>query len=415
MKASISRIKNYFNKLNNTPISHEQSMNRLAYTQQERQAHETFASIANSLGMTVRLDAVGNSIATRAGTNSNLPSVVMGSHLDTVRNGGQFDGTAGVVAGLEVIALLNEHQVSTEHSIEVVAFACEESSRFGVATLGSKAMIGEFPTDQLESFKDQEGITLGEALRTQGLDPDHVHAAERNEDEIKSFFELHIEQGPELEHLHMDVGVVNGIAAPTRLKLTFHGQANHTGTTSMIRRKDALVAASEMILFVEDAAKLEAINKTVATVGICEVTPASMNVIPGEVTLYVDIRSTSAVSKQRVYQQIRKKAYVIEQYRGVTCDIQMLSKEIPVVIERHIQDLLQTICYDLAIDFESMPSGAGHDAMNMASRWPSGMIFIPCKNGISHDPTEYSTPEQVATGTDVLVRAITAEAIMSDQ
>lgn len=178
----------------------------------------------------------------------------------------------------------------------------------------------------------------------------------------------------------------------------------------MMRRKDALVAASEMILFVEDAAKLEAINKTVATVGICEVTPASMNVIPGEVTLYVDIRSTSMVSKQRVHQQIRKKAYVIEQYRGVTCEIDVLSKEIPIVIERHIQERLQSACEEININYENMPSGAGHDAMNMAKLWPTGMIFVPCKNGVSHDPTEYSTVEQIVAGTNVLITAIRREA-----
>ncbi|EZH65962.1 hypothetical protein DH09_14140 [Bacillaceae bacterium JMAK1] len=410
MYASTSRIQGYFQKLNGAPISTELSMNRLAYTKEEIKAHHSFSELAISLGMTVRRDSVGNTIARLEGIDDTKPAVVIGSHLDTVRNGGQFDGMTGVVAGLEVIALLVEHHIKTQHPIEVIAFACEESSRFGVATLGSKAMIGEFPIDKLTTLTDQEGITLAEALRVNQLNPDLAEDAIRKKEEIKSFFELHIEQGPELKSLGVPVGIVNGIAAPTRLKLTFHGQANHTGTTSMIRRKDALVAASEMILFVEDAAKLEAINKTVATVGICEVIPASMNVIPGEVTLYVDIRSTSMVSKQRVYQQIRKKAYVIEQYRGVTCDIAVLSKEIPIVIERNIQDLLQTACEEIDVHYENMPSGAGHDAMNMAKHWPTGMIFIPCKNGVSHDPTEYSTIEDIVTGTNVLVRAIISEA-----
>ncbi|GAK08452.1 Zn-dependent hydrolase [Geomicrobium sp. JCM 19038] len=410
MQASTSRIESYFCKLNGTPISTNQSMNRLAYTEDERRAHHTFSELAVSLGMTVRTDAVGNTIARLKGSDDTQPVVAIGSHLDTVRNGGQFDGTAGIVAGLEVVALFNEHRIQPHHPIELIAFASEESSRFGVATLGSKAMIGEFPIDKMSTLTDQDGVSLAEALRQCKLNPEVVEKACRSKTDIKSFFELHIEQGPELESLDVPVGIVNGIAAPTRLKLTFQGQANHTGTTSMMRRKDALVAASEMILFVEDAAKLEAINKTVATVGICEVTPASMNVIPGEVTLYVDIRSTSMVSKQRVHQQIRKKAYVIEQYRGVTCEIAVLSKEIPIVIERHIQERLQSACEEIDIHYENMPSGAGHDAMNMAKLWPTGMIFVPCKNGVSHDPTEYSTVEQIAAGTNVLITAIRREA-----
>ncbi|GAJ98107.1 LOW QUALITY PROTEIN: N-carbamoyl-L-amino acid hydrolase [Geomicrobium sp. JCM 19055] len=410
MHASTSRIESYFCKLNGTPISTNQSMNRLAYTEDERRAHHTFSELAVSLGMTVRTDAVGNTIARLKGSDDTQPVVAIGSHLDTVRNGGQFDGTAGIVAGLEVVALFNEHRIQPHHPIELIAFASEESSRFGVATLGSKAMIGEFPIDKMSTLTDQDGVSLAEALRRCKLNPELLKKPVVQRQTLNRFFELHIEQGPELESLDVPVGIVNGIAAPTRLKLTFQGQANHTGTTSMMRRKDALVAASEMILFVEDAAKLEAINKTVATVGICEVTPASMNVIPGEVTLYVDIRSTSMVSKQRVHQQIRKKAYVIEQYRGVTCEIDVLSKEIPIVIERHIQERLQSACEEININYENMPSGAGHDAMNMAKLWPTGMIFVPCKNGVSHDPTEYSTVEQIVAGTNVLITAIRREA-----
>lgn len=188
MHASTSRIESYFCKLNGTPISTNQSMNRLAYTEDERRAHHTFSELAVSLGMTVRTDAVGNTIARLKGSDDTQPVVAIGSHLDTVRNGGQFDGTAGIVAGLEVVALFNEHRIQPHHPIELIAFASEESSRFGVATLGSKAMIGEFPIDKMSTLTDQDGVSLAEALRRCKLNPEVVEKACRSKTDIKSFF-----------------------------------------------------------------------------------------------------------------------------------------------------------------------------------------------------------------------------------
>lgn len=384
----------------------EQGMQRLAYTREEQQALRLFVDLCKKEQMTIEIDPVGNVIARRDGRLKNTSAVALGSHLDTVYTGGKYDGVAGVVAGLEVVRRLNEKNIMTDYPIELIAFTAEESSRFGVSTIGSKAMAGLFPFEKLHELKDNRGISLAEAMEQAGYDTTKLNQAKRGKDELRNFIELHIEQGPELEQRNKSIAITTGIAAPTRLHVNVKGVSSHSGTTSMERRKDALVAASELVLAIETIAKKEKEQKTVATVGVFEVLSGAMNVVPGHVQFKVDIRGLQVDSKQRIIHYLRERSEHLEQHRGVAINIDVISDEKPVLLDQTMQDILKQACYDTGVDPVIIPSGAGHDAMNMSFLCPTGLIFIPSRHGISHNPAEFSSISDLQKGVDVLERAV---------
>lgn len=399
---NINRLEKTMQQFSRIGASPENGITRLAYTKEHREANDYFIELCLKEGMTVATDACGNVIARREGAEPGLPAVACGSHLDTVQQGGRYDGTVGVIAGLEVIRSLNERKVITKHPLEIISFACEESARFGVSTIGSKAMTGKLPKGDAESWQDKNGITFREALAACSLSLDGIEAAARGPEQLKAFFELHIEQGPVLEKEQKGIGIVMGISAPTRLQVTIQGKASHSGTTPMKMRKDALLGAAEIIAGVEQAALSEAERGTVATVGVCEVSPGAMNVVPDSVKLKIDIRGTVMESKRSVLKQLAAIFNSIRSRRGLGITEQLISDELPVSLSEEVTASLAETCGRIGLSYLYMNSGAGHDSMNMANLCPTGLIFVPSKNGLSHHPEEYSSIEHIAQGVRLL-------------
>ncbi|MEQ6390633.1 Zn-dependent hydrolase [Bacillaceae bacterium S4-13-58] len=392
---------NHINEIGSTSTGWE----RLAYSEEEERAKELIKELCIKEGMKVRYDSVGNLIARREGLQPDAPAVAIGSHLDTVYSGGQYDGTVGVVTGLEVVRRFNEEQILTKNPIELIVFVAEESSRFGMATIGSKAMAGKLDQQLAYSLEDREGVSLASAMRKAGYQIENLPNAKRNGSDLSCFLELHIEQGLELINKDKKIGIVSGIAAPTRLSIEVKGRASHSGTTSMQLRKDALVAASKVVLTIEKAAKGESEFKTVATVGALDVFPGGMNVVPGLVKFKVDIRGLHVDSKLRVIEQIKNECNYLEE-DGFTVSIETIGDEQPVLLDKHIQQILKETCLEVKTDPYLMPSGAGHDAMNMASVCPTGLIFVPSKDGISHNPEEFTAIDDLVIGIDVTEKAV---------
>ncbi|MDY0395497.1 M20 family metallo-hydrolase [Virgibacillus halophilus] len=348
---SLERIEKMLKQFNAIGYS-EGGMNRLAFTENELKAKELFKEMCKEKGLNVRMDNSGNIIARREGINPELPPVSTGSHLDTVINGGKYDGTVGVVAALELICRLNTRHIQTLHPVEIICFTAEESSRFGLSTIGSKFMTGNLNKDEIENIKDKDDISMVEAFSQVGLHFDQVESAFRRNENIKAFFEVHIEQGPVLEQENVNIGVVTGIAAPTRLKVTVEGEASHSGATPMNLRKDAFLGAAEIGLAVENAANLEALKGTVATVGDCVITPGVMNVIPAKAEMKIDIRGIDIGSKRVVYERVMATIKSIERERHLLIHTELLSDEEPVLLEEDIISSISQTCKQLGISYK---------------------------------------------------------------
>ena len=394
-----------FNNINQYN-SGDTGITRIAYTNEEQTCTHAFMRMCMAEHLDIRLDACGNVIARRPGKVEGLPPVVMGSHLDTVYQGGKYDGVVGVTAALEVIRRLNEKEIVTDHPIEIISFACEESARFGVSTIGSKVMAGQFDKNRYRHIEDKDGITMEKAFALCALDYNSVDQASRVNEEFKAFFELHIEQGPILINNDKKIGIVTGIAAPVRLQVKIKGTASHSGTTPMNMRKDALLGAAEISLALEKAAKDEEQYGTVATIGVLNVHNSAMNVVPGDVELKIDIRSTSIPSRKRVLDRLHETIEHIKENRMLEIESIKISSEEPVLLSNEINDVLVNICEEKNFSSQIMQSGAGHDAMNMAKLCPTGLIFIPSFEGLSHHPDEYTPIDDIMVGIDLLEEVI---------
>ncbi|KIL49837.1 M20 family metallo-hydrolase [Jeotgalibacillus soli] len=385
---------------------------RLGLSLDEQRSMAVFCKTASDLGLSVKKDPAGNIIARWNPAQSILPAVVVGSHLDTVTNGGGYDGAAGVLCGLAAVKKLQDEQVIPSHPIEVVCFISEESARFGISTIGSKAMAGMLDKG-IGSVKDAHGVTIKEAAEQVGIDWGNVMAAERDESEIKSFVELHIEQGLEIERHHAEFGVVQGIACPIRLKITVNGKAGHTGTTPMGERNDALVAIAPLVTFVsEEAASLSAGSELpiVATVSTVELSPNSMNVIPGKVELGIDIRSVEDALKEKMAEKIVQQCKRLQEQLDGTITIETLVHNPSVHLDASIMNRIKEAGEKTGFKSHVMNSGAGHDVMNMAKKWPSGLLFIRCRDGLSHHPEEHADIEDLAMGVSILSAFLRQEA-----
>lgn len=401
---STTRLTKQLNDLSKI-TSPGQGITRLAFSDSDWQGRKYIMNLMQEAGLTTRIDAFGNVIGHYAGKNENLPAIMFGSHGDSVPNGGNYDGIVGILAAIETVRSMKEDNFIPKHPLEVVLFMCEESSRFSAATLGSRAMRGELSSDDLRTLHDKQGNTLFNVLKNRQLNPENIASAAYTKP-LKAFLEVHIEQGKVLEHAHDTIGVVTGIAAPTRFICHLHGKADHSGATPMNLRHDGLCAAAEIILTVEEQAREYKEAPVVGTVGIADVTPGVMNVIPGEVSIGIDIRSISSKAKKFVAEQIRYTIEDVAARRGITFDIEEISNETPAVMNPQLVRLLSDICENNHIKYQQMPSGAGHDSMHWADYAPTGMIFIPCKDGISHNPAESAAIEDIATGTTILEKAV---------
>ena len=376
-------------------------INRLAFTDADWAGRQYIVDRMIDAGLTVEADGFGNVIGYKAGKNPDLPVVMVGSHTDSVPNGGNYDGVVGVLSAIEAVRSMTEDNVEHDHTIAVVDFMCEESSRFGAATLGSKAMRGELTLDDLHRLVDKKGISIYEALQSQNLNPDGIETMEYTRP-VKAFIEIHIEQGKVLEHEQKKIGIVTGIAAPERFYVTIRGNADHSGATPMKLRHDALCGASKIILGIEEIASMQEEPPVVGTVGVVEVIPGAMNVIPGAVKLGVDIRSISKVARDSVVTLIKEFIDVICEKRGLSYTIEPIAQDYPVAMHPAMIREIEGAVKAVDVEYMTMPSGAGHDAMHWADVVPTGMIFIPCREGISHNPAEFADLADIITGAKVL-------------
>ena len=378
-----------------------EGINRLAFTDADWAGRQYIIDRMIDAGLTVETDGFGNVIGYKLGKNPELPVVMVGSHTDSVPNGGNYDGVVGVLSAIEVIRSMIDDGYEHDHTIAVVSFMCEESGRFGNATLGSKAMRGELRLQDLHRLVDKQGISLYEALKGRNLNPDEIKQVEYKRP-VKSFTEIYIEQGKVLEHEAKPIGVVTGIAAPERFYVTIRGNADHSGATPMNLRHDALCGASKIILGIEEIAAMQEEPPVVGTVGIVEVTPGAMNVIPGEVKLGVDIRSISEVARNSVVTLVKEFIDVTTDKRGLSYTIEPIAQDHPVAMHPAMIREIEAVVTSLGVEYMALPSGAGHDAMHWADDVPTGMIFIPCLNGISHNPAEFAEMDDIVMGAQVL-------------
>ena len=384
--------------------SFDKGVTRLAYSQEDFAAQKWLLKQIEDLNLSVTEDAVGNTFLRRKGKNEQLAPVVMGSHLDTVSQGGRYDGVLGVVGALEALYMLQDEEL--ERPVEVIIFRAEESTRFGFATIGSKLMAGVGDPKKFSSAAKKNDITFEEALKQNGYNPENYREAVKEKGDFHCFFELHIEQGKVLDETGEQIGIVKNIAAPTRFKIVVEGLADHSGATPMGFRRDALVSAAKLILAVQEAAAEEAENGTVATVGVIDVEPGSINVIPGKATLWVDLRGVDTESIENAMESINEAVSVVAEEDGVRITVDMLTADEPVPLSEELADIFEDICQEKELTYRVMNSGAGHDAMHIAKIAPTSMIFIPCKDGISHNPAEYAAPADITAGIEVLAAAV---------
>lgn len=398
MKTNQQRIAKHINELSKYTATPNQGTTRLTYSEQDLQARNYIKEQMKTYGLEIKEDGLGNIFGRLEGKKKGAPSVIVGSHFDSVPNGGDYDGLAGVIAGLEVAALFQENQIEPAYPLEVIAMIEEEGSRFGGGLMGSRGIAGYLQKDEIEQLKDKNGISVPDAMRKIGLDPGLE--VKRNPETIKAFLEMHIEQGPILEEEQISVGVVESIVGLTQLEVTIAGKAGHAGTTPMDRRADALVAAANIISKLPQIA-IEEGEGTVSTVGRHQVFPNGANVIPDKVVFSVDIRSSKEAHVKNVVQKVKD---VISSYE--MDDIQAVVEQSlymqPKELNKEIRSQLKASCEQLEISYKNMHSGAGHDAMVLSDITDVGLIFVPSKDGLSHCPEEWTAIHELAAGIDVL-------------
>lgn len=374
---------------------------RLGYTEAEDEMHRRFTASAKELGCAVETDLAGNTYAYLAPADE---YILIGSHLDSVIEGGRYDGVAGVMAGLLLLKRARDERCLLP--LKVAAFRCEESSNFGCCTMGSGLVTHQLKEgpEQLARLTGKNGVTLGDVFARRGLSltPPRITG-------VRAYLELHIEQGKVLEETGTRVGVVSTIAGPRRWKLQLKGLAEHSGATPMSMRQDALCAAAEIVLAVEQIGRREAaLCESVATVGVLQNSPNALNVVPGAAELGIDLRGSRLDSLDRMEQDTLSAAREICQRRNIALTESKLSELDPVSMDPSLQQGLMAAADRLGISCRNMPSGAGHDAMAFAPLSPAGMVFIPCEKGISHNPMESASLRSILDGADVLWAYLTA-------
>ncbi|MFL5335731.1 MAG: allantoate amidohydrolase [Geminicoccaceae bacterium] len=353
-------------------------------------------------GMTVEVDAAANVVGRYPGRSPELPALLVGSHIDTVRDAGHYDGNLGVVAAIEAVAALNAAGERLPFAIEVIAFGDEEGVRFPSKLTGSRAVAGTFEPQSLD-ITDQQGIRLEAALRGFGCDPAAIPGLARRRDAVLGYVELHIEQGPVLEERQLPVGLVTAIAGASRFRIDVVGQAGHAGTVPMELRKDALVASAEMILAVERRGHGAGEPGLVATVGALEVSPGAANVVPGKVTFTLDIRAPADADRLKAIEDLVAAFAILAARRHVRVKVEKFYDEPAVACDPGLLALLEAAVQRAGITPYRLPSGAGHDGLAIAALCPIAMLFVRCKGGISHNPAESITTRDADVATHILL------------
>ena len=381
-------------------------LTRLAFSKEDLEARKFLINLIEKNGFKLKIDNVGNIFAIYDdGCEADAKPVCVGSHIDSVPNGGFYDGTLGVMAGLEALSSIKEAGIKLKRPLWLINFSCEESSRFKTATIGSKIISGKLSQQRLHELKDEDGISLFEAMSAAGFKPQNLDEAILKENSLHAYLELHIEQGPVLERSAISVGVVSGIAAPIRFEITIQGKADHSGATPMNMRSDALLAASHIIIAANKFAKNK--KTAVATVGYVHAKPGVLNVVPGEARLGVDLRDIDKASLEELNLELRNFVGELSHELKFSYEIRELSSDEPVKLSEHAINLLEDEAKKLGIKTLTLPSGAGHDAMNLTKLASSvGMLFIPCVDGISHNIKEAINFKDAVAATKILTNAL---------
>ncbi len=382
----------------------ESGLTRVYLSPEHLRANARVAEWMQAAGMQTWQDAVGNICGRYEAEQPGAAALLLGSHLDTVRNAGRYDGMLGVVSAIELIQWLHDRQLRLPLAIEVVGFGDEEGTRFGITLLGSRGLTGSWPESWI-THPDSNGITVAAAMQNAGLDPARIPEAARKTGDIAAYLELHIEQGPCLEEAGLALGVVTAINGARRLNCCFRGEAGHAGTVPMRSRRDALAAAAEWMVFIEQTTCGQ--SPLVATVGTLSCQPGAVNVIPGEVGLSLDIRGPEDAELERLLTQLLTQAEAIALRRNISFSADEYYRIAATACDKPLQQVLGDAVERVQGRTLTLPSGAGHDAIAMAERWPAAMLFVRNHRGISHHPAESVQADDVALGVQAYLQAVT--------
>ena len=407
LKVNGPRITDHLKGLSEYGKNPQGGVSRVAYTAADVAGREYVMGLMRDAGLEVSIDVAGNLVGTRAGTDSALKPIILGSHIDSVPEGGNYDGDVGSLGAIEVAQTLNEHGARLHHPLQVIIFQNEEGGLLGSSALGRGIDAARL------NLVSQSGKAIRDGIRFLGGDPDRIAAAKRSPGSIRAYLELHIEQGAVLEQQHIQIGIVEGIVGILDSEVTVEGFANHAGTTPMDQRHDALLSAAR---FVDkfNSVVTGVPGRQVGTVGWIKAEPGAYNVIPGKVRLGVEIRDLDASKIKALFERSRAAGDEIGHLNGTTFHFFPQDVSAPALTDRSVQGIIAATAKQLNFSTKLMPSGAGHDAQEMANIGPIGMIFIPSVGGISHSPNEFSKPADIENGANVLLGTVERLEIATD-
>ena len=398
--ADATRMESRILELGKFGANPQGGVSRVGFSDADREGRNYIMDLMRNAGLDVRIDAGGNIIGRREGRDNTLPAILFGSHIDSVPEGGNYDGDVGVIGSLECIELLNENDIVTNHPLEMIVFSNEEGG-----LIGSQVFTGVLSEDDLDRMTSS-GKTIRDGLAFIGGDPDRLSSAKHGKDEYLAFIELHIEQGAVLDEKGINIGVVQGIVGIEQWDFVFLGNANHAGTTPMNKRQDALLAASSFVLSVNEIIR-SVPGTQVGTVGVIKAEPGAPNVIPGKVTATLEMRDISREKMLGLFEQIARKAERIADEFNVDMEYESVNLDIyPALADQSLMEMVAQSAEELGYSHMEMPSFAGHDAQDLSKITRMAMIFVPSKDGISHSPYEFTSAEDMARGASVLLRTM---------
>ncbi|MGE7768437.1 Zn-dependent hydrolase [Peribacillus sp. NPDC096540] len=413
MQVNIDRVSKDFEIIVSYTNTPEKGCTRFSYSTEDKKAREYLLTQMKQLGLSIKVDAIGN-IRAKYGDMEN-PSIMIGSHIDTVKNGGKYDGLTGVLVGLEVIRVLKEESIQLSRPVELIIFTEEEGSNFGITLLGSKVLTGKYELEDLKLIKNVDGKDLYKVAKDFGLEIENIKKDVLKKNEVDTMIELHIEQGAVLESKNKSIGIVQAIAGMKTFKVSLNGISNHAGTTPMELRSDPMVGASHIISHIQKAANEMALPSTVATVGRIDCQPNMGNVIPGNVEFLVDIRDVEPQGINFIADELRTKVEEISSKYSLSSEIKLIGESEVVKLSPKIIETIEQAAIEHGYSYMKMNSGAVHDAVMLTELADVGMIFIPSAGGKSHCPEEYTSIEEIKLGCDLLLNVVLSLACKEDK
>ena len=406
MKTDINRIKDDIGNIANITSTPGNGCSRFSYSKEDKKVREYLLKEMKELGLDIKIDGVGNIRARYTNGNEGRPHIMIGSHIDTVPNGGKFDGVLGVVSALEVLRVIKENNITVKNPIEIIIFAEEEGSNFGATLLGSKALTGKYKLEDLKELSNDEGVSSYQVMKDFGLNIDNIENEVLEKNEIKAMIELHVEQGGVLDYEQIPVGLVQSIAGMKTYKISLKGESNHAGSTPMNFRKDPMVGASKIITYIDEVAREKASPTTVATVGKFHCEPNGSNVIPGEIVFYVDIRDVEIEGISIVENEMKEKAEEVATKHKLGLEIDLVSQSGSVNLSEKVLDTIEEVALKMGYKYKKMNSGPVHDSVMLTEITDVAMIFVPSIKGKSHCPEEMTKYEDIQVGSDLLLNAV---------